>query len=46
MIVGLIVTILAACITGWLFTTDRYWGYECVIVLHATLQESSSVIEK
>ena len=37
MTVTLIVTILAVCITGWLFTTDRYWGYEWVIVLHATL---------
>ena len=39
MIVALIVTILAACISGWLFTTDRYWGYEWVIVFHATLSD-------
>ena len=39
MIVALIVTILAVCISGWLFTTDRYRGYEWVIVLHATLAD-------
>lgn len=39
MVVGPVLTILAVCISGWLFTTDRYWGYEWVIVLRATLSD-------
>lgn len=37
MIVALILTTLGICISGWLYTTDRYWGVEWVETLHRWL---------
>ena len=37
MIVALLVTIAGVCITGWLFTTDRFWGVEWMEELHEGL---------
>ena len=37
MIVMLILTITAVCVTGWLYTTDRYWGEQWVEDLHVAL---------
>ncbi len=34
MIVALIVTTLVICASGWLYTTDRYWGVEWVDNVH------------
>ncbi len=37
MTVCLLLGVLATCISGWLYTTDRYWGVEWVENLHETL---------
>jgi cytochrome b len=37
MIAALLVTLIAVGATGWLFTTDRYWGVEWVEDLHEGL---------
>ena len=37
MILALLCTILGICVSGWLYTTDRYWGVEWVEELHDTL---------
>lgn len=37
MIVALIVTTLGICVSGWLYTTDRYWGVEWVETVHRWL---------
>ena len=37
MIAALLVTITAVCATGWLFTTDRFWGVKWVEELHEGL---------
>jgi cytochrome b len=37
MIVALLATVLLACLSGWLYTTDRYWGVEWVEELHEAL---------
>ncbi len=37
MIVALLVNIAAVSITGWLYTTDRYWGIAWVGNLHSDL---------
>ena len=34
MIVGLLLTLAAACISGWLYTTDAFWGVLWVERLH------------
>lgn len=34
MIVALIVSILVVCVSGWLYTTDQYWGVKWVEDLH------------
>jgi cytochrome b len=39
MIVALLATVTAVCATGWLYTTDRYWGVEWVETLHSTLTD-------
>jgi len=39
MIVLLLATTAATCATGWLYTTDRYWGVEWVETLHSTLAD-------
>jgi cytochrome b len=40
MIVVLLLTVLLVGMTGWLYTTDRFWGVEWVETLHATLAEA------
>lgn len=37
MIALLLTFVLATCVSGWLYTTDRYWGVEWVEELHETL---------
>ena len=37
MVVALLLTVALVCGTGWLYTTDRYWGVEWVETLHRTL---------
>ncbi len=37
MIVALLVTLAGVCVTGWLFTTDRFWGVEWMEELHEGL---------
>jgi cytochrome b len=37
MVLVLLLVGLGAAATGWLYTTDRFWGIEWVILLHATL---------
>lgn len=37
MIVALVLTTLGICISGWLYTTDRYWGVEWVETVHRWL---------
>ena len=37
MVVVLLVMVAAVGFTGWLYTTDRYWGVEWVEELHETL---------
>jgi len=39
MIVLLLATTAATCATGWLYTTDRFWGVEWVETLHSTLAD-------
>jgi cytochrome b len=37
MIASLLTFLLATCISGWLYTTDRFWGVEWVEELHELL---------
>jgi len=37
MIVALLLTIVGVCLTGWLYTTDRFWGEAWVEELHEGL---------
>ena len=39
MVVALLTAIFATGITGWLFTTDRFWGVEWMLNLHAWLAD-------
>lgn len=39
MIVALLLTTAATGASGWLYTTDRFWGVEWVETLHATLAD-------
>lgn len=39
MIVALLLVTAATAVTGWLYTTDRYWGIEWVERLHSTLAD-------
>lgn len=34
MTLALLVTVATVCLSGWLYTTDRYWGIEWVETLH------------
>ena len=40
MIVALLAATLAACLSGWLYTTDAYWGVEWVEALHGALGDA------
>jgi cytochrome b len=37
MIVALLTVVTLSCVSGWLYTTDRYWGVAWVETLHARL---------
>jgi cytochrome b len=37
MAVALLISVLLTCATGWLYTTDQYWGVEWVEELHETM---------
>ena len=39
MIVVLLATAAGAGITGWLYTTDRFWGVQWVAILHSSLAD-------
>jgi len=39
MIVALLTVVTLVCVSGWLYTTDRYWGVEWVETLHARLTD-------
>lgn len=39
MIIALLITITAVCLTGWLYTTDRFWGVEWVETTHSMLTD-------
>lgn len=40
MIVALLLTTIAVCVTGWLYTTDRFWGVTWMEVLHEWLSHT------
>ena len=40
MIIALLFNVAAVGVTGWLYTTDRFWGVEWVETLHAKLAEA------
>lgn len=40
MILALLINVTLVCLSGWLFTTDRYWGVEWVEDLHEALSDS------
>lgn len=40
MIVALLLAAALAGVSGWLYTTDRFWGVEWVETLHATLADA------
>jgi cytochrome b len=44
MILALITAVLAATITGWLYTTDRFWGVEWMANLHGFCADSLIVL--
>ena len=44
MIVLLLLNVLLVGLSGWLFTTDRYWGVEWVEELHEGLSNSLAVL--
>lgn len=37
MVIALIATSVALCLTGWLYSTDRFWGYGWLAALHRGL---------
>ena len=43
-IVALLLNAAVLCISGWLYTTDRFWGVEWVETLHSTLADSLLVL--
>ena len=40
MIVALLTTTIAVCVTGWLYTTDRFWGVTWMEQLHEWLSNA------
>jgi cytochrome b len=44
MVVALLSTLGLVCGTGWLYTTDRYWGVEWVETLHGSLTDLLMVL--
>lgn len=39
MIVALLITLCALCLSGWLLTTDTYWGSERIEEIHETFSD-------
>jgi cytochrome b len=39
MIVALILVVVLVCVSGWLYTTDRFWGVQWVETLHSKLTD-------
>lgn len=39
MIVALLLLVTLICVSGWLYTTDKYWGVEWVERVHSTLTD-------
>ena len=37
MVIALLIAVIFVCFTGWLFTTDRFWGYGWLSTLHEVL---------
>ena len=44
MIIALITTVMLISVTGWLYTTDRFWGVEWVETLHSRLTDGLFVL--
>jgi cytochrome b len=44
MVVALLLLVGLVCASGWLYTTDRYWGVEWVERLHSTLTDALLVL--
>lgn len=44
MIVALLLAITGVCITGWLYTTDRFWGVEWVETTHSMLTDALLIL--
>lgn len=44
MIVALLLDVVLVGFTGWLYTTDRFWGVEWVDVLHGSLADALIVL--
>lgn len=44
MIIALLINAALAGFSGWLYTTDRFWGVEWVDTLHSTLADSLLVL--
>jgi cytochrome b len=44
MVIALLSTLGLVCGTGWLYTTDRYWGVEWVETLHGSLTDLLMVL--
>jgi cytochrome b len=39
MVVALLLLVALVCASGWLYTTDKYWGVEWVEQVHSTLTD-------
>jgi cytochrome b len=44
MVVALLTTVALVCATGWLYTTDRFWGVEWVETVHSWLSDALLVL--
>jgi cytochrome b len=44
MIAGLLVTLIGLCVSGWLLTTDAFWGSEVMEDIHETLANLALVL--
>ena len=40
MIIALIIGMLTLCLTGWLYTTDRFWGEDWVEETHEAISNA------
>ena len=44
MIVALLATLTGVCISGWLLTTDAFWGSEAMEAIHETLANLALIL--